>query len=80
MYLGVDGGGTKTSFLLIDADGASGRRTQAPGSYYPRDRPGRARDVLADGVNAVLAKAGRRDAEDSISPSSACPPTAKTRR
>ena len=63
MYLGVDGGGTKTALVLVDPDGAIRATHQAPGSYYLTIGLDALGTLLADGVNAVLAKAGIR-AED----------------
>jgi N-acetylglucosamine kinase-like BadF-type ATPase len=63
MYLGVDGGGTKTALVLIDRDGAIRATHLAPGSYYLTMGLDALGTLLADGVNAVLAKAGVR-AED----------------
>jgi N-acetylglucosamine kinase-like BadF-type ATPase len=60
LYLGVDGGGTKTALVLIDSEGVIRATHLAPGSYYLTiglDALGR---LLADGVNAVLAKAAVR--------------------
>jgi len=63
MYLGVDGGGTKTALVLIDRDGEIRATHQAPGAYYLTIGLDALGTVLADGVNAVLAKADVR-AED----------------
>jgi N-acetylglucosamine kinase-like BadF-type ATPase len=60
VYLGVDGGGTKTALVLIDRDGRILATHSAPGSYYLTigiDALGR---VLADAVGAILAKAALR--------------------
>ncbi len=60
LYLGVDGGGTKTALVLIDSEGLIKATHLAPGSYYLTiglDALGR---LLVDGVNAVLAKAAVR--------------------
>ncbi|MGO9037804.1 MAG: N-acetylglucosamine kinase [Steroidobacteraceae bacterium] len=63
MYLGVDGGGTKTALVIIDRDGAIRAMHRAAGSYYLAIGLDALGTLLADGVNAVLAKAGVR-AED----------------
>jgi N-acetylglucosamine kinase-like BadF-type ATPase len=60
MYLGVDGGGTKTALVLIDRDGAIRATHQAPGSYYLTIGLDALGALLADAVNAILAKAGLR--------------------
>lgn len=60
LYLGVDGGGTKTALVLIDSEGIIRATHLAPGSYYltiGMDALGR---LLVEGVNAVLAKAAVR--------------------
>jgi N-acetylglucosamine kinase-like BadF-type ATPase len=66
-YLGVDGGGSKTAFALIDANGQVLARATAPSSYYfnvPTD-PASARDgfgvvaeVLAQGISDICQTAG----------------------
>ena len=63
MYLGIDGGGTKTALVLIDREGAIRATHLAPGSYYLAIGLDALGTLLEDGVNAVLAKAGLR-AED----------------
>jgi N-acetylglucosamine kinase-like BadF-type ATPase len=57
-YLGVDGGGTKTAYVLIDEDGTTLAETTGPSCYYFTagiDLVGR---VLEEGVAAVTAQAG----------------------
>ena len=63
MYLGVDGGGTKTALVLIDSDGTIRATHVAPGSYYLTIGLDALGTLLADGVSAVLAKAGLRSAD-----------------
>jgi N-acetylglucosamine kinase-like BadF-type ATPase len=58
VYLGVDGGGTKTAFVLIDSDGAIRATHLAAGSYYLTIGLEALGSLLAEGVNAVLGKAG----------------------
>jgi N-acetylglucosamine kinase-like BadF-type ATPase len=60
VYLGVDGGGTKTALVLIDRDGTIRATHQAPGSYYLTIGLDALGALLADAVNAVLTKAGLR--------------------
>ncbi len=60
MYLGIDGGGTKTALVVIDREGAIRATHLAPGSYYLTIGLDALGTLLADGVNAVLAKAGLR--------------------
>ncbi|MDX1889514.1 N-acetylglucosamine kinase [Mycolicibacterium sp. 050158] len=69
-YLGVDGGGSKTAFALIDADGSVLARATAPTSYYfnasPQDAAGGfevVERVLAQGIDEVCASVGIDRAE-----------------
>jgi N-acetylglucosamine kinase-like BadF-type ATPase len=57
MFLGVDGGGTKTAFVLIDADGGI-RASHVTGSvsHLTQGIDG-ATTLLADGIRALLARA-----------------------
>jgi N-acetylglucosamine kinase-like BadF-type ATPase len=60
LYLGVDGGGTKTALVLIDSEGTIRATHLAPGSYYLTiglDTLGR---LLVDAIDAVAAKAAVR--------------------
>lgn len=57
-FLGVDGGGTKTAFTLIDADGVVLARTaQASASYLEHGIP-EASKVIADGIAAITTASG----------------------
>ena len=62
VYLGVDGGGTKTALCLVSGDGRLLARREAPSCYYlgaGQDvGPGLVADVLGDAVPAVCADAG----------------------
>ncbi|GGJ53510.1 N-acetylglucosamine kinase [Streptomyces brasiliensis] len=62
MFLGVDGGGTKTAFCLIDSTGTIRARAIAEGAYYFGDNATGGVDhvvrVLAHGVEAVTKDAG----------------------
>ena len=65
LYLGVDGGGTKTALVLIDSDGTLRATHLAPGSYYVSIGLEALETLLANGVGAVLEKAAvGRDAVD----------------
>jgi N-acetylglucosamine kinase-like BadF-type ATPase len=57
-FLGVDGGGSKTAFALIDADGHVLARATAPTSYYFNDGFDVVERVLAQGVTDICAQAG----------------------
>jgi N-acetylglucosamine kinase-like BadF-type ATPase len=58
MFLGVDGGGTKTAFCLVDSAGAVVGRARTAGSYYFPEGVGLVERVLAEGIKAVCADAG----------------------
>jgi N-acetylglucosamine kinase-like BadF-type ATPase len=57
-YLGVDGGGSKTAFALIDADGHVVARATAPSSYYFSEGFEVVERVLAQGVADICGQAG----------------------
>jgi len=57
-FLGVDGGGTKTHFVLVDRDGDLVASRDGPSSYYPEIGIDGLRDVLADGLTALFGQAG----------------------
>ena len=58
MFLGIDGGGTKTAFALVDAGGMEHARHEDGGSYHVETGMDGAAAVLARGCRAVLAAAG----------------------
>ncbi|GAB2595104.1 N-acetylglucosamine kinase [Microlunatus antarcticus] len=62
VFLGVDGGGTKTALCLVSADGRLLAERDAPSCYYlgagQGSGPGLVREVLAAAVPAVCADAG----------------------
>lgn len=57
-YLGVDGGGTKTRFALIDGEGRMLAEAERGTTYHPHVGLEGVGAVLADGLNDVLAAAG----------------------
>ncbi len=57
-YLGVDGGGTKTRFAVIDASGRLLAQAQLGTTYHPQVGLEGVRAVLADGIRQVLTDAG----------------------
>jgi N-acetylglucosamine kinase-like BadF-type ATPase len=57
-FLGVDGGGTKTRFALLDAGKTLVGEAQLGTSYHPEVGVDAVREVLAQGVAQVLAGAG----------------------
>lgn len=63
VYLGVDGGGTKTRFALIDGDGRVLGEAQLGTTYHPHIGLDGVCAVLAEGVGKVLAAADRTTAD-----------------
>jgi len=57
-YLGVDGGGSKTAFALVDSDGRILARATAPPSYYFNSNFDVVESALAQGVTDVCGQAG----------------------
>jgi N-acetylglucosamine kinase-like BadF-type ATPase len=57
-YLGVDGGGSKTAFALIDDTGHVLARATAPTSYYFNDGFDVVERVLAQGVTDICGQTG----------------------
>ncbi len=57
-YLGVDGGGTKTAFLILDGNGHTVGRHEGPTSYHVQIGLDGLYTVLDDGISAVLNQAG----------------------
>jgi N-acetylglucosamine kinase-like BadF-type ATPase len=57
-FLGVDGGGSKTRFALLDASHALVGESQSGTSYYPEVGLEGVRATLAQGIASVLASAG----------------------
>lgn len=57
-YLGVDGGGTKTAFALVDDTGAVLARTIGDASYYFDDGLEVVEHVLGQGIAAICGMAG----------------------
>ncbi|MFT3761447.1 MAG: BadF/BadG/BcrA/BcrD ATPase family protein [Pseudoxanthomonas sp.] len=62
-FLGVDGGGTKTRFVLIDGEGRVLAQAQRGTTYHPQVGLDGVRAILADGVDDVLRQAGLRSAD-----------------
>ncbi|MEP6899742.1 MAG: BadF/BadG/BcrA/BcrD ATPase family protein [Rhodanobacter sp.] len=63
VYLGVDGGGTKTRFALTDADGLLLGEAERGTSYHPHVGLDGVSKVLVDGLSEVLAAAGCTSAD-----------------
>jgi N-acetylglucosamine kinase-like BadF-type ATPase len=58
MYLGVDGGGTKTAFALVGRGGEALAQHEEAGLYYPQIGLDSATKLLHEGIARVLALAG----------------------
>lgn len=58
VFLGVDGGGTKTAFVLTDGGGRELARHEGGSSYYIQIGVESLHALLQEGVHAVLDKAG----------------------
>jgi len=63
LFLGVDGGGTKTRFALMNGERVLVAEAQLGTSYHPDVGVDGVRDVLASGVQAVIAQAGANAAQ-----------------
>jgi N-acetylglucosamine kinase-like BadF-type ATPase len=63
LFLGVDGGGTKTEFVLIDRDGNILARHETGTSYYLQIGFDGLNQVLNEGVHGVLTSAGATAAD-----------------
>lgn len=57
MYLGIDGGGTKTAFIIIDKSGEILSQHEEKTSYYIEIGLGGLKELLINGVNKTLEKA-----------------------
>ena len=57
LFLGVDGGGTKTDFVLVDGDGNLIAAHQGPGAYHLEIGLDAVRGVLQAGIEALLGQA-----------------------
>jgi N-acetylglucosamine kinase-like BadF-type ATPase len=57
-FLGVDGGGTKTAFVLVDSSGSVIARAQQPSSDYYRLGVKALTQTLADGVGDICRQGG----------------------
>ncbi len=63
LFLGIDGGGTKTEFLLVDESGALCARECLQSSYYMQCGFDGVKAILQQGMAAVLQGAGASFAE-----------------
>ena len=63
----MDGGGTKTEFILVDTAGAIVARHLAPGCNPSQVGPDKAREILGTGLDALLASAPNSGLRPSIS-------------
>ncbi len=58
LFLGVDGGGSKTAFVLLDGSGHVVAETQSPSCYYFSEGIELVGRILADGIGTITAQAG----------------------
>jgi N-acetylglucosamine kinase-like BadF-type ATPase len=58
MYLGMDGGGTKTAFVLLDRNGTIRATHQAGSAFYLETGMEALRALIHEGIRAVLRTAG----------------------
>src|SRR5437660_12833555 len=58
LFLGVDGGGTKTHFVLVDSEGNLIAAHDGPSSYHLEIGLEGVLNVLTDGLAALFGKAG----------------------
>lgn len=62
LYLGVDGGGTKTRFALMDDDGQLVAQAQTGTTYHPEVGFDGVQQILSDGIATVLGQVAVADA------------------
>jgi glucosamine kinase len=70
--IGVDGGGTKTECILVDARGEIAARHLAPGCNPSQSGPEPARAILHEALLALLAQAKFEDAKSNITATLLC--------
>ncbi len=58
MYLGVDGGGTKTAFVLLDRHGTILATHNGGSAFYLETGMDALRALINDGIRAVMRSAG----------------------
>src|SRR5687768_14415856 len=63
MFLGVDGGGTKTAYAVVDADGHIRARHVGPSVSHLSEGFARANQLLVEGIGTVLSKASLEPSE-----------------
>ena len=63
MFLGVDGGGTKTAYALIDAEGGLRARHVGPSISHLAVGLAQAQALLFDGITATLSRASARSTD-----------------
>ena len=77
MFLGVDGGGTKTAYALVDAEGRLRASHVGATIDHLADGVDAARARLKEGFETALAQAGATARERRATHSSGCRPTAR---
>lgn len=66
LFVGVDGGGTRTRAVVIDGDGRELARAEDEGAVVTAHRPDDAAEAVRRVVEAALEKCGRRDRADGL--------------
>lgn len=72
LLIGVDGGGTKTEFILLDATGRTLATHLGPGCNPSQVGPDRARSLLGDGLEALLRQSKIESAKSNITRTLLC--------
>jgi glucosamine kinase len=72
LSIGVDGGGTKTELVLVDADGRALATHIGPGCNPSQIGPDKARATLTGALEALLARANTADAKSNITRTLLC--------
>ena len=63
LFLGIDGGGTKSDVLLIDASGRVLASHREGSAYYPQIGVGALQTLIEQGIRATLTQAAVRPAD-----------------
>lgn len=59
VYIGIDGGGTKTAFLLMDSKGNRLGEIKSTTIHVKQESPENIRSIIFDSVNILLDQAGK---------------------
>jgi glucosamine kinase len=72
LMIGVDGGGTKTELILVDAEGRTLASHVGPGCNPSQIGPDKARGMLAESLEALLAQAKTEQSKPSVTHTLLC--------